>query len=666
GLVRERQGQPDAALQFYRQAAHVNPGEGRYLAAAAEALDASGKRAEALDTMHSALQLAPDSAEVNKAAGELYLRAKRPVEAVRSFQQCVSARPRDPSLHLALARALVMAAQEAQRADRAGLPINAAERLNDIDGQIVNATQQATALGGNAQAVRYWLGRGKAAAGDPREAQRLLESVVAVKAAPDAPLPQGGLYRSLGSALRRSGQLTQSVEALQAALQHEDSEIADSYLELGLTHSALGDHSAAAAAYRRAIAAAPDWPIAHYHLADSLEALGEPSEAALVMLRALALRPDTAAWHYRLAGLHRRISAAGDLESQAAALGHYQRAVELEPTNASYTADLARALARDGDLAAAARRFLQATAANAQDDRLWTEQGHTQLALGDLPGAGGSFAHALALAPGNAAALLGAARVSLQLDNLADAQAKAEAAVRATPSDPAALMCLADVDRARGDYAGAERSYTAAAAKAANLAVPLLALGRLYAQHHKWDRALQALERAAAAEPGSDEIQAAIGEIHSAAGNPGAAVKAYREAAHIAPRQSRHLLGLGRACRAQGQLDQALSHLMQARDLAPADDEILREIGLVFDQRKQFDRALEMYRLAIAAAPAASANYTRAGIALKNMKSYGDAVHALEQAVALDAKNVEATKQLAVVSAMSLVQSSVQLPAAVQ
>ncbi len=661
GQVRERQGQPEAALQFYRQAARVDPSEGRYLAAAAQVLDASGKRAEALDVMHSALQLTPDSAEVNNAAGELYLRAKRPYQAVRAFQQCASARPRDPGLHLALARALVMAAQETERSDRVGLPVLPAERLENIHSRIVAATEQASALGGNGQAVRYWLGRGHAAAGDPGEAQRLLETVVAVKAAPDAPLPQGGLYRSLGAALRRSGQLGQSIEALQAALLHDDGETADTCLELGLTHLALGDASAAAAAFRRAIAATPEWPIAHYHLAESLATLGEANEAALVLLRALALRPDTAAWHYRLAGLHSRISEAGDLESQAAALGHYQRAAELEPTNAHYTADLARALARDGDLAAAARRYLQATAANSQDGNLWTEQGHTQLALGDLPAAASSFAHALAIAPANASALLGGARVSLQLDNLADAQTKAEAAVRATPNDPAALMCLADVDRARGDAAGAERCYTAAAAKAANPATALLALGQLYASHQKWDHALQALERAAAAEPASDEIQASIGAVQAAAGNPGAAVKAYREAAHIAPRQARHLLGLGRACRAQGQLDQALSHLMQARDLAPTDDEILREIGLVFDQRKQFDRALEMYRLAIEAAPAASANYTRAGIALKNMKSYGDAVHALEQAVALDSKNVEATKQLAVVSAMSLVQSPSQL-----
>ena len=92
--------------------------------------------------------------------------------------------------------------------------------------------------------------------------------------------------------------------------------------------------------------------------------------------------------------------------------------------------------------------------------------------------------------------------------------------------------------------------------------------------------------------------------------------------------------------------------------MAPKNDEVLREIGLVFDQRRQFDRALEMYQMAIAAAPKSSANYTRAGVAYRNLKSYAEAVGALEKAVTLDGKNLEATKQLAVVSAMNLVQSN--------
>jgi tetratricopeptide (TPR) repeat protein len=100
---------------------------------------------------------------------------------------------------------------------------------------------------------------------------------------------------------------------------------------------------------------------------------------------------------------------------------------------------------------------------------------------------------------------------------------------------------------------------------------------------------------------------------------------------------------------------------MQARDLAPGDDEVLREIGLVFEQRKQFDRALEMYKQAIEAQPKAAVNFLRAGIALKHLKSVPEAVITLERAVALDPNNLEATKQLAVVNAMNLVQNSTRI-----
>ena len=51
GVVRDRQGQPEAALQFYRQATRVNPNDGRYLAAAADALAATGKERELLEAM---------------------------------------------------------------------------------------------------------------------------------------------------------------------------------------------------------------------------------------------------------------------------------------------------------------------------------------------------------------------------------------------------------------------------------------------------------------------------------------------------------------------------------------------------------------------------------------------------------------------------------------
>jgi uncharacterized protein HemY len=87
------------------------------------------------------------------------------------------------------------------------------------------ALQHAAALGADPVAVRYWTGRAKAAAGDPREAQRLLESVATQKIVSTAgSLPE--LYRTMGAAFRKSGQLDRAREALQAALQHEGDQAA--------------------------------------------------------------------------------------------------------------------------------------------------------------------------------------------------------------------------------------------------------------------------------------------------------------------------------------------------------------------------------------------------------------------------------------------------------
>jgi tetratricopeptide (TPR) repeat protein len=82
---------------------------------------------------------------------------------------------------------------------------------------------------------------------------------------------------------------------------------------------------------------------------------------------------------------------------------------------------------------------------------------------------------------------------------------------------------------------------------------------------------------------------------------------------------------------------------------------VAREIGLVFEGRKQYDRALEMYELAIRHAPRNAINHTRAGIALKQLKDYVGSVRALEKAVALDPNNLEATRQLAAVTALTII-----------
>ncbi len=666
GQVREQQGQPDQALAHYRQAARLSPGEGQYLAASAETLARLGKLPEALKFVEEALAASADNPEVQQRAGDIYLTAGQPAEAAQAFQQLVVARPRQPQAHLALARALVTLSEENEYAVRADLkPAPASAKAFLIMQPLPEALtvlQQAAALGADPQTVRYWMGRAKAVAGNPQEARQLLETVAAAKALPREAQP--GLYRALGLALRKSGQPQRALEALLAATQAADETAASAdqaalQLEIGLTYVALDDTQGALNALKRAVAAAPDWPIGYFHLAEVLQRLEQRPEAIQVLQHALTLQPDAAAWHYRLAKIYQAE------HTSAAALGHFQRAHELAPDQAHYAADLAHTLAHDGDLSAAAELFRRATDLAPNDDRLWTERGQTHLALKDHKAAADCFGRATQLAPANAAALLGGARVSLAQGDLHDAANKAEAAARLAPEATElhveALVCLAEIQMARGENAAAEASFAAAAAKTRQPAPALLALGRLYYADGKLPEAIDALERAARALPpnadaqrNADVIFALLGQAYHAAGRPEDALAAHREAARISPRNAQHLLQLGRVCRDAGQLDQALAHLLQARDLKPGNDEILREVGLVYEQRKDYDLALEMYQQAIKVVPGSSANFTRAGIVLKQMKAYPEAAKALERAVLLDARNVEATKQLAVVSALNL------------
>lgn len=643
GLVCEQQGEADRALAFYQQAAQLEPTNGRYLAGAATMLAKLGRHAEAIRQMKQAAALSAEP-QVQKQAGDLFLKAGELDAAAHAYQRWVDAQPRNGAAHLALAQALTLAAEQHEREARAGIRSSAGE---DQDTRLNHALQQAAALGADPLAVRYWLGRARAVSGAPAEGAQLLRELAA-GAAPEA-LEAAEFYRALGAALRKAGEFEAARDALQAALE-AGGDSALTYLEIGLTQAALNDARGAVIAFKRAVAAEPGSALAHAHLAEALFTLGDQTDAAQVLQRALALGQDVAAWHYRLAKWHQ-----AQRNAQARALAHFQKAAELEPDNVAYNADLARALLADGDAAAAVLYFRRATEAAPEDAALWTERGQAHLALHDYAPALEAFARAITLAPNNLAAQLGAAKVNLALGNLHLALNQAENAVRADPESAEALLCLANVQAARGQAAEAEAGYEEAAERAADPAPALLALAKLHLSQGRAAAAVDALQRAARANPNWDEAIGALGDAYAAAGDPAMAIQAYREANRLAPRAPQHLLKLGRTLRTQGQLDQAIAHLLQARDLAPQNDETLREIGLVFEQRRQFDRALEMYQLAIKAGPRCAANYTRAGVALKNLKDYSGSVSALERAVALDPNSLEATKQLAAVTALHII-----------
>jgi tetratricopeptide (TPR) repeat protein len=644
GQALARQGHGTDALAAFQHAARLAPGEGRYHAAWAEQLAHHGSLTEALPLIDQALATSADQPEVQRLAGELYLQAGRANDAIHILAQLTAARPHDPAAHLELIRALVTWADGQWSEVQAGL---SATDTADVGTQMFTVIQKAAALGAEANTVRYWLGRAKAVAGDPTEAVALLEALPEA----DPAWPVAEAKRALGVALRRAGQCDKALTVLQASLPVA-ADPAPMYVEIGLTLQALNDMQGALAAFKRATSGASPSALAVRHLAEALWQTGAQAEAVNALSHAITLQPQAGAWHYRLGQMCQ------DQGEPDKALAHYQQAAQLAPSQPEYAAALAHALNHNGDHTAALAYFQRALRVRPNDAELWTALGQAYLALDDWRHAAHSFARAILLTPTQVAALLGSARAALALGDLHDAFNKAEAATRLAPNTAEVWVCFAEVWAARGDATQAEALYaqahTVAVAQGHNPAALLLALGQLYLSTAQYPKAILAAERAIEHQADADEAYALLGEAHQALGQWDAALIAFREAQRLAPRVPRYWLHLGQVCRAQGQLDQALTCLTQARDLTPEDEQILAEIGLVFEQRKQLDRALEMYQQATRLAPRSAFHQTRLGVVLKQLKDYPGAVAALEQAVALDPKNLEATKQLAVVSALNL------------
>jgi tetratricopeptide (TPR) repeat protein len=156
------------------------------------------------------------------------------------------------------------------------------------------------------------------------------------------------------SPLRRA--LTPALAEYRAA-QHLNGERAESWLNLGLLETLLGDAPAAERDYRKALALEPQFTPAAANLADLYRALGRDSDGRRVLEAGLAHAPDDADLLHALGLLEIR---AKRLPAAVDALG---RAAELAPAQPryAYVHALAQQAAGDGDaalatLAAAAER----------------------------------------------------------------------------------------------------------------------------------------------------------------------------------------------------------------------------------------------------------------------------------------------------------------------
>ncbi|MBL8629408.1 MAG: tetratricopeptide repeat protein [Rhodospirillaceae bacterium] len=149
-----------------------------------------------------------------------------------------------------------------------------------------------------------------------QRAGRLDEAVAGARMATVFHRESARAFQTLGTLLLKARQPQDAIQALSRAVEI-DSTAVDGWVNLGVAQRDVGHFEAAEASYRRALALAPNDPIAHNNLGNALSSLSRHAEAVDAYRAAIALKPDYAEAKANLANALRDV---GDLDAALAGL----------------------------------------------------------------------------------------------------------------------------------------------------------------------------------------------------------------------------------------------------------------------------------------------------------------------------------------------------------
>ena len=301
---------------------------------------------------------------------------------------------------------------------------------------------------------------------------------------------------------QREGEIAEAEAAFREVLEREPEDVA-ARVRLGQVRFVASDLAGAAEAFREALSRQPGIAAALYGLGQIAYAEGRDSEAIEHLEAALAAQPSATSIHHLLGLAHRR---AGDLEAakrhlaanrhdpvdltdprmdalpsllrgspphlkagtRAAnagdfqrAIGHFRRAIEVEPTDPLAHYNLALALVRTGDPGGAIGALERAVELDPGYRDAHYNLATTLAGLGRWSEAAAHFRRAAEIDPLDAGARLGWARAELAAGNGTEARRLLESLATADGSVSGearteALLLLADLTERAGDPADAE------------------------------------------------------------------------------------------------------------------------------------------------------------------------------------------------------------------
>lgn len=334
----------------------------------------------------------------------------------------------------------------------------------------------------------------------------------------------GQVWKALGIARMLQGK--DALTALQRAggLMPGDAEILSA---LGGSWAARGDLQQAAACYRQAVRARPEFAQVHSNLGDVLTRLGDAAAAEISCRQALALQPGMASAHLNLG------NALMALHRVEAAIASYRQALAAQPGLAQAHHALGLAFKEQGALEQAAQCLQQAAKIRPHHAGTHEQLGIVLYASGQLEAAASSLRNALRLKPEAAATQFHLANVLLDLGQAAQAVDHYQQALAAQPAQVEwrVNLALALAASGRQDLAithlrqALERQPESALVHG-NLGNALLAQGRAgLARAH--------LEKAVELEPGLGMARRNLAHLLKTIGHPELAIRQLQKALEL-------------------------------------------------------------------------------------------------------------------------------------
>lgn len=445
---------------------------------------------------------------------------------------------------------------------------------------------------------------------DPVLAARTTRTVVGVERAFAAGDPKvAAALVELGDVLCAGGLFNDATRAYSTALGFEP-ERADWWLRAGRAQLEARAHGAAILAIERSLELDPAQPIAEEILARALIATGRPAEAEAAWRRALASAPDSpgALW-----GLGRHLADAGDRDAEAVRL--LGRLAELQPQATEVLYPLAQAERRLGRLDRARDLLARSGEGRVVLDGLW------QLRLDALRSATWLDQLASELDRGLSDAAL-FERIAQGTQPAAQLAADLETAVgggEPLPRRARWAYARGALALREGDESGAEGWFHRALELDPAMVDPLVRLGNAAARVGRYTQAGEWFERARQLAPTDVDVLLKIAALETARGNRDAARSRYEEILRLAPRQVEAHLRLAALLDELGDFEQAERMLLQALDLElqrPEAAEAHTRLARLLRRRELFDESLAHSRKALEADPRSVPTLADAAVAL--------------------------------------------------